>query len=83
MRRSFDTFSSVRMKGLEPIRRKTLDPKSSAATNYATSANGVANIHRFRKYAKRKPFVFFAILFLGSPGRGTGLRMRRSLSLQE
>ena len=54
MRRSFDTFSSVRMKGLEPIRRKTLDPKS----NYATSANGVANIHRFRKYAKRKPFVF-------------------------
>ncbi len=58
MRRSFDTFSSVRMKGLEPIRRKTLDPKSSAATNYATSANGVANIHRFRKYAKRKPFVF-------------------------
>ena len=58
MRRSFDTFSSVRMKGLEPIRRKTLDPKSSAATNYATSANGVANIDRFRKYAKRKPFVF-------------------------
>ena len=29
----------VRMKGLEPIRRKTLDPKSSAATNYATSAH--------------------------------------------
>ena len=29
---------SVRMTGLEPTRRKTLDPKSSAATNYATSA---------------------------------------------
>ncbi len=30
---------TVRMKGLEPIRRKTLDPKSSAATNYATCAD--------------------------------------------
>ena len=28
----------VRMKGLEPPRPKALDPKSSAATNYATSA---------------------------------------------
>ena len=28
----------VRMKGLEPPRRKTPDPKSGAATNYATSA---------------------------------------------
>ena len=28
----------VRMKGLEPPRLSTLDPKSSAATNYATSA---------------------------------------------
>ena len=28
----------VRMKGLEPSRLTTLDPKSSAATNYATSA---------------------------------------------
>ncbi len=26
------------MKGLEPPRLSTLDPKSSAATNYATSA---------------------------------------------
>ena len=30
---------SVRTKGLEPPRRKTLDPKSSAATNYATCAD--------------------------------------------
>ncbi len=30
--------SSVRMKGLEPPRRETPDPKSGAATNYATSA---------------------------------------------
>lgn len=29
---------SVRMEGLEPARLTTLDPKSSAATNYATSA---------------------------------------------
>lgn len=28
----------VRMKGLEPPRPKTLDPKSNAATNYATCA---------------------------------------------
>ena len=28
----------VRMEGLEPPRPKALDPKSSAATNYATSA---------------------------------------------
>ena len=28
----------VRMKGLEPPRRMTLDPKSNAATNYATCA---------------------------------------------
>ena len=28
----------VRAKGLEPPRREALDPKSSAATNYATPA---------------------------------------------
>ena len=31
-------LSIVRMKGLEPPRPKTLDPKSNAATNYATCA---------------------------------------------
>ena len=35
----FKSFLFVRMKGLEPPRRETLDPKSSAATNYATSAS--------------------------------------------
>ena len=34
----------VRSGGLEPPRRKTLDPKSSAATNYATSAFAVAKL---------------------------------------
>lgn len=40
------------MKGLEPPRLSALDPKSSAATNYATSAwniflNRAANIQYF------------------------------------
>jgi hypothetical protein len=30
----------VRKTGLEPARRKTLDPKSSASANSATSASG-------------------------------------------
>ena len=35
---------SVRTKGLEPPRRMALDPKSSASTNSATSANCGANV---------------------------------------
>ena len=35
---SSQDFSVVRLKGLEPSRRRTLDPKSSASTNSATSA---------------------------------------------
>ena len=31
----------VRLKGLEPPRRETPDPKSGAATNYATAAKSV------------------------------------------
>ena len=31
-------FCSVRLIRLEPTRRKTLDPKSSASTNFATGA---------------------------------------------
>ncbi len=38
----FLLFCVVRMKGLEPPRLTTLDPKSSAATNYATCASFVA-----------------------------------------
>lgn len=40
-------FMTVRMTGLEPTRRKTLDPKSSAATNYATSARAVQRYKKF------------------------------------
>jgi hypothetical protein len=35
-------FIYVRMKGLEPPRLTTPDPKSGAATNYATSAATLA-----------------------------------------
>ena len=31
-------FYFVRLTGLEPAHRKTLDPKSSASTNFATGA---------------------------------------------
>jgi hypothetical protein len=37
-------FFTVRMKGLEPPRLSAPDPKSGAATNYATSALGAANV---------------------------------------
>ncbi len=44
------------MKGLEPIRRETLDPKSSAATNYATCAICTAKIVSFHEIYKLKNF---------------------------
>ena len=38
------SFRFVRVKGLEPPRLSSLDPKSSAATNYATRANPNAKV---------------------------------------
>ena len=35
----FFDFLTVRLTGLEPARRETLDPKSSASTNSATGAD--------------------------------------------
>ena len=35
---------AVRLTGLEPARRETLDPKSSASTNSATGANVGAKV---------------------------------------
>ena len=40
----------VRLTGLEPAHRKTLDPKSSASTNLATDAFSVAH-GRFSDFA--------------------------------
>ena len=45
------------MKGLEPPRPKTLDPKSNAATNYATCANCMAKV----SISSDIPKFFFAI----------------------
>ena len=43
---------SVRLTGLEPARRETLDPKSSASTNSATGAKTGAKVQRFAEIAK-------------------------------
>ena len=48
----------VRMTGLEPTRRKTLDPKSSAATNYATSAFAIAKVVLYWAFSKCFPDFF-------------------------
>ena len=37
----------VRMKGLEPPSLAALDPKSSASTNFATSANWSAKLEKY------------------------------------
>ena len=46
-------FSSVRTKGLEPPRLTALDPKSNAATNYATCAK------LLQKYKKKLIYEIF------------------------
>ena len=40
-------FCSVRLTGLEPARRETLDPKSSASTNSATGAFFDMRVQRY------------------------------------
>ena len=40
----------VRMKGLEPILLTEPDPKSGAATNYATSANFFLRVQNYKKF---------------------------------
>ena len=46
-------FSLVRLTGLEPARRKTLDPKSSASTNSATGATSLFG-KRMQKYEEKR-----------------------------
>ena len=50
----------VRMEGLEPPCREALDPKSSASTNFATSANGVQRKQHF--YLRT---IFFYLFVFG------------------
>jgi hypothetical protein len=48
LRRGYKTVNlllNVRPKGLEPPRLSALDPKSSAATNYATAAKTILQIN--------------------------------------
>ena len=49
------SIALVRMKGLEPPRLSALDPKSSAATNYATSAI-ILQRYKFLIACPRNPF---------------------------
>ena len=56
---------AVRTKGLEPPRRETLDPKSSAATNYATCAFAVTKLDKKNDECKSS-IIFFqlSLIFL-------------------
>ena len=47
----------VRLKGLEPPRRETPDPKSGPATNYATAAKSVTNFF----FSGAKIDIFFVL----------------------
>ncbi len=49
----------VRKKGLEPPRREAPDPKSGAATNYATSAVRILSWQRYTYKAYRATFLLF------------------------
>jgi hypothetical protein len=54
------------MKGLEPPRLSAPDPKSGAATNYATSAFGVQNYKKnqyiIMKYNPQSKLFFFSVV---------------------
>ena len=59
--------SFVRRKGLEPPRLSTLDPKSSAATNYANAASLGLRLQSYDFYldcARVFTFFFTKLLFL-------------------
>ena len=61
-------FFFVRLTGLEPARRETLDPKSSASTNSATGAKPAAKVIHFAEMAKLFPkFVGVKWRFSNSP----------------
>jgi hypothetical protein len=65
-RQSLDYRVFVRLKGLEPPRLSAPDPKSGAATNYATAAsfNSGAKIHSFLVQANFfESLLFESLLF--------------------
>ena len=51
---------SVRMKGLEPPRPEAQDPKSCAATNYATSAGIFFRIAKIQFFNLLQPITPFS-----------------------
>ena len=57
-RMKFTLFRFVRVKGLEPPRLSSLDPKSSAATNYATRANPNTKVRIIFKIANLLGYIF-------------------------
>lgn len=66
----------VRMKGLEPPRREAPDPKSGAATNYATSAALVFQGYKYTKIIKignGEVFFYFPLENCDSVRYRTGL----------
>jgi hypothetical protein len=50
----------VRLKGLEPPRLSAPDPKSGAATNYATAAKALQKYKNIFK-TKTKSLIFFIL----------------------
>ena len=64
-------FLFVRLKGLEPPRLSSPDPKSGAATNYATAAFAVdvallfsdAKVGIISFFANKNAFLFLILLF--------------------
>ncbi len=59
---------SVHLKGLEPSRRETPDPKSGASTNSATGAFefGVANLQSLLQTAKRVAVYLASNIFMAA-----------------
>ncbi len=59
---------SVHLKGLEPSRRETPDPKSGASTNSATGAFkfGVANLQSLLQTAKRSAVYLASNIFIAA-----------------
>ena len=56
-KRSLEKGSFVRIKGLEPPRRKASDPKSDVATNYTISALSHKGRYFFTIHNPERPFI--------------------------